>query len=76
VNLNPTESDIRIERIDDDVYKATSIRFGGLSAEGSTAAEAERLLLELLSQRAELMGGLHTSDVLVEADELDDDEEV
>ena len=75
MNLNPTESDIRIERVDDDVYKATSIRYGGLSAEGSTAAEAERLLLELLNQRAELHGGLHTTDLLVEADELDDEEQ-
>lgn len=74
MNLNPTESDIRIERIDDDVYKATSARYGGLSAEGSTAAEAERLLLELLSQRAELLGGLRSTDVLVEFDELDDEE--
>lgn len=75
MNLNPTESDIRIERVDDDVYKAISLRYGGLTAEGSTAAEAERLLLELLAQRGELLGGLHTTDVLVEADEIADEEE-
>lgn len=74
MKLNPTASDILIERVNDDVYKATSKGFGGLSAEGSTAAEAERLLLELISQYSEQNKGLHPTNVLADVDELDDEE--
>lgn len=74
MNINATGSDIRIERINDDVYRATSEKFGGLSAEGSTVAEAERLLMELIAQRSELTAGLHPVNVLVEEDEIDDEE--